>query len=68
MFDKKYGMEIKAFFRIKETFYKFTDNEFNRLADILSKFENEDLSLRKIFLESFKNHPKLLVDIVKVIK
>ena len=66
--QKKWGKELRSFYKIKQSFYKFNDKDFNKIAEILERIKPEELTLIKLFLETFKSHPKLLVEILKVIK
>jgi len=66
--NKEFGKEIKSYYKIKEALLKFEDDDFEKIAEIISEIKPEELSLRKIFLETFKAHPKILFHIMKVIK
>lgn len=66
--NKKWGKEIKSFYRIKQRLNNFSDENFEKIAEILEKIKPEEITLRKLFLEAFKSYPKLLVEILKVIR
>ncbi len=63
--DKKWGDELRRFYRIKETVYKLDDDILNKGAHVLARIPPEKRTLRKVVSATLMNHPKLLLDIAR---
>jgi len=53
-------------FRLKKAVNQISDDEFNRLANVLQSVPVQEMSLQKIFMTALKKDPKLLIDVAKV--
>ncbi len=61
------GKSLKRYYRIKEAAMRLSDQDMNEAAKVLSKLDMEDISLRRVFLTVFRNNPKLLLLIPRVL-
>lgn len=53
--------------KIKDEFFDFSDEEFNKLFHKMLKYPPEKRTLNKLFMTALANKPSLLVDVAKVI-
>jgi len=64
--DKTVGKEYRRFYRIKEWIQTLPDEYFDEMANWLTKFKPDEVTLTKIFKLAVKNKPSLLLDVIKV--
>ena len=55
------GKSLKRFYRIKEALLGLSDRDFNEAASVLTRLDDEDLTLRRVLMTVFKSNPKLLL-------
>ncbi len=60
------GKNHERFYRIKETIFRFTDDDLNRIADGISAVPTDDRSLLKLFSIAVRKKPSLLFDVIRV--
>ena len=60
------GKNHERFYRIKETIFRFTDDDLNRIADGISAVPADDRSLLKLFSIAVRKKPSLLFDVIRV--
>ena len=60
------GKNHERFYRIKETIFRFTDDDLNRIADGISAVSEDSRSLLKLFSIAVRKKPSLLIDVVRV--
>ena len=60
------GKNHERFYRIKETIFRFTDDDLNRIADGISALPADDRSLLKLFSIAVRKKPSLLFDVIRV--
>lgn len=63
---KRVGKSHQRFYRLKELVYKFNDEQFNRLAREYLALPQEKQNLTQLFTLAVKNHPRLLVDVIRL--
>jgi digeranylgeranylglycerophospholipid reductase len=70
LYDEKWkatiGKTIGRNLLIKEKFVKFSDNELNKLAHSIAKYEVEEMSVRGLMTRLILKNPKLLWDLKDV--
>ncbi|MFH1851572.1 MAG: NAD(P)/FAD-dependent oxidoreductase [Candidatus Neomarinimicrobiota bacterium] len=60
------GKNHERFYRIKETIFKFTDDELNRIADGIAAVPEVDRTLLKLFSVAVRKKPSLLIDVARL--
>ena len=55
------GKSLERFYRIKEALLGLSDRDFNEAASVLTRLDDEDLTLRGVLMTVFKSNPKLLL-------
>ncbi len=55
------------YYRLKEAVHKLSDENFNHIADVMSRVPEHELTFYTIFKVALKNHPGLLTDLVKAL-
>jgi len=60
------GKNHERYYRIKETLYKFSDDDLNRIAHSVSAVSEDKRSLMKLFSIAVRNKPSLLIDVARV--
>ncbi len=65
--NKKRGKLHLILDKIKEEFFKISDEEFNEIFHKMIKHKPEDRTLNKLFMTALAKKPSLLVEVAKVI-
>ncbi len=60
------GKNHERFYRIKETIFRFTDDDLNRIADGIANVPEDGRSLLKLFTIAVSKKPSLLIDVTRV--
>ncbi|NOZ75536.1 MAG: NAD(P)/FAD-dependent oxidoreductase [FCB group bacterium] len=60
------GKNHERLYRLKESIYRFKDDELNAIAHRLSAVPESDLSLFKIFSTALRAKPSLLIDVARL--
>lgn len=60
------GKNHEKFYRIKETIFRMTDNDLNRIATGMANIPEEDRTLLKLFSTAVKKKPSLLIDVARL--
>lgn len=60
------GKNHERFYRIKETIFRFTDDDLNSIAGGISTVPETERSLLKLFSIAVRKKPSLLIDVVRV--
>ena len=60
------GKNHERFYRIKETIFRFTDDELNRIANGIANVPEDSRSLLKLFTIAASKKPSLLIDVARV--
>ena len=61
--EREKGKNFKHICRIRDGIYKFSDDVFNRYADVLSKVPREQMTMAKIFQTLLRHQPSLLLEL-----
>jgi digeranylgeranylglycerophospholipid reductase len=60
------GKNHERYYRIKETLYKFSDDDLNNIAHRVSAVSEDKRSLMKLFSIAVRSKPSLLIDVARV--
>ncbi len=60
------GKNHEKFYRIKETIFKFSDAELNKIADGVVAIPEDKRTLLKLFSVAVKKKPSLLIDVARL--
>ncbi len=63
---ERMGKRHETYDRIKDGFYKFSDETFNNLAEMYNKLPYEKRTIGRLFTTALINKPSLLLDVAKV--
>ena len=61
--DKEVGRNFKHICRIRDGVLKFSDDMFNKCADVLTKMPPEKITMAQIFKTVLKHQPRLLLEL-----
>ncbi|MCK5520668.1 MAG: hypothetical protein KAI81_06120, partial [Candidatus Marinimicrobia bacterium] len=64
--DKVGGKTHERLYKIKEAIYKFTDSDYNHIADKVLSIHEEKRTVFKIFSIALMRKPALLLDVARV--
>ncbi|MFQ5708186.1 MAG: NAD(P)/FAD-dependent oxidoreductase [bacterium] len=60
------GKNHERFYKIKKGVYKLTDEDLNKTADAVLRLPPEKRTIINIFKSALVNHPRLILDVLKV--
>jgi len=66
--DKEEGHKLRRLYRVKEAIYKLSDETLNRTAEALIKLPPEKRTLVAIFKAALFNQPRILLDVLAVLR
>ncbi|MEA2103172.1 MAG: NAD(P)/FAD-dependent oxidoreductase [Candidatus Cloacimonadota bacterium] len=66
LWNKEKGKSQKVFYKLKKVFFDFSDEELNKIVNIISDIPEEELTLFQLFKVAVRHHPKLIKDLVRI--
>jgi digeranylgeranylglycerophospholipid reductase len=60
------GKKHERLYKIKQTVYKFSDDELNRIAEAILARKPEERTLVNVFKAALIRHPSLILDVLKI--
>jgi digeranylgeranylglycerophospholipid reductase len=64
--NKLEGKKLKLFYKLKEYVYHLTDDDLEKIADMLKDMPPENITILNIFKKALFHNPALIIDAVKV--
>jgi len=61
--DEQIGKNFKHICRIRDGVLKFSDDMFNKCADVLSKMPREKITMAQVFKTVLRHQPRLLLEL-----